>query len=84
MKEGFEKAGFENKPTISPGTEYTLPDGNKVRTMDPSGQAPRRASFENANGQPVDMDGKTIQPPKDMSKTERKQYIRERTHLEQY
>jgi RHS repeat-associated protein len=81
MQEGFEKAGLPNKPTESPGTEYTLPDGNRVRTMEPSGDAPRRASFENANGQPVDMDGNTVQPPRGMSRSQRKQYIRERTHV---
>ena len=72
MKEGFEAAGFESKSTRSAGTEYTLPDGRKVRAMEPSGQAPKRASFENKNGNPVNMDGKAVQPPRGMSKSERK------------
>jgi hypothetical protein len=63
MKEGFEKAGFPSSNTNSPGKEYTLPDGRKTRTMEASGQAPKRASFENKNGQPVDADGRTVNPP---------------------
>jgi hypothetical protein len=52
MTEGFDNAGLPSKPTEAPGVEYVLPDGRKVRAMEPSGAAPRRASFENANGHP--------------------------------
>jgi len=83
MKEGFENAGLPSKPTNSPGTEYTLPDGRKVRTMEASGQAPKRASFENKNGQPVDIDGKTVNPPKELTIQQRKDFIRDRTHIKQ-
>lgn len=83
MKESFDKANLKSKPTQSPGTEYTLPDGRKVRTMEPSGQAPRRASFENKNGGPVDMDGKTVNPPNSLTPQQRRQYIKDRTHLKQ-
>ncbi len=83
MVEGFENAGFNSTPTSSPGTQYTLPDGRTVRAMEPSGDAPRRASFENSNGQPVDMDGNTVQPPRGLSRSERLEYIRNRTHLTQ-
>jgi RHS repeat-associated protein len=83
MRSGFDAAGFPSKPTRSPGVETTLPNGQLVRTMEPSGQAPRRASFENANGQPVSPDGKTVQPPKGLTPTERREYVRDRTHIEQ-
>lgn len=84
MREGFDEAGFPSKPAESPGIETTLPDGSRVRTMEPSGQAPRRASFENANGGPIDPStGKPPQPPKSLTPAERRQYVRERTHIEQ-
>ena len=83
MREGFDAAGFASSPTRSPGMEHTLPDGSSVRTMEASGQAPRRASFENANGGPVNADGKAVQPPQGMTRAERKDYVRERTHVEQ-
>ena len=83
MRQGFDDAGFSSKPTQSPGIERTLPDGSKVRTMEPSGPAPRRASFENANGQPVTPDGTVPQPSHGMTKAERKQFVRDRTHVEQ-
>lgn len=83
MKAGFENAGLPSQPTESAGTQYTLPNGNTVRTMEPSGQAPKRASFENKNGQPVDMDGRTVNPPKGLTPQERKEYIRSRTHITQ-
>lgn len=83
MKESFDKANLKSTPTKSQGTEYTLPDGRKVRTMEPSGQAPRRAAFENKNGGPVDIDGKTVNPPKGLTPQQRREYIRDRTHLEQ-
>jgi RHS repeat-associated protein len=83
MRNGFDAAGFSSAPTRSSGTEHTLPDGGSVRTMEASGQAPRRASFENSNGQPVDPDGRAVQPPKGLSRGERREYVRERTHVEQ-
>ena len=51
--------------------------------MEASGQAPKRVSFENKNGQPVNMDGKTVNPPKNLTPQERKEYIRDRTHVKQ-
>ncbi len=83
LEGGFRDAGFPSSPTRSPGTDYTLPDGSHVRVMDASGQAPQRASFENANGQPVDaFSGKPVQPPPGLTAAERREYIRERTHVE--
>ncbi|MCV4275460.1 DUF637 domain-containing protein, partial [Pseudomonas capsici] len=86
----FEAAGYPAKPVVSPtsgnvvGTQYILPDGSRVRVMQADGRSPQRASFENANGGPVDpTTGKPPQPPQGMSKAERKQWIRERTHIEQ-
>lgn len=43
MAAGLDAAGFPSAPTRATGTEYTLPDGSKVRLMQPSGQAPLRA-----------------------------------------
>ena len=86
----FEAAGYPTKPVISPtsgnvvGTQYILPDGSRVRVMQADGRSPQRASFENSNGGPVDpTTGKPPQPPQGLSKAERKQWIRERTHIEQ-
>lgn len=90
MIANFETAGYPSKPVVSPtsgnvvGTQYTLPDGSRVRVMQADGRSPQRASFENANGGPIDpTTGKPPQPPKGLSKAERKQWIRERTHIEQ-
>ncbi len=83
MRQGFDRAGFPGRPTSSPGVEHTLPNGQRVRTMEPSGQAPRRASFENSNGQPVTPDGTVPQPPRGMTSAQRRQYVRDRTHIEQ-
>lgn len=83
LVEGFEGAGFPKTPTTSPGTQYTLPDGTLVRVMEPSGQAPLRASFTNANGGPISpFTGKPIQPPPGLSPAQRLEYIRMRTHVE--
>ncbi|MEN8638242.1 DUF637 domain-containing protein [Pseudomonas sichuanensis] len=86
----FESAGYPKKPVVSPasgkvvGTQYILPDGSRVRVMQADGRSPQRASFENSNGGPVDpTTGKPPQPPQGLSKAERKQWIRERTHIEQ-
>ncbi len=84
----FEAAGYPTKPVVSPtsgnvvGTQYILPDGSRVRVMQVDGRSPQRASFENANGGPVDPTaGKPPQPPQGLSKAEREQWIRERTHI---
>ncbi|MNY03956.1 hypothetical protein D3C86_1366050 [compost metagenome] len=81
---GFDAAGFPSQPTNSPGTQHTLPNGNTVRLMEPSGAAPRRASFENSNGGPVNSDGRTVQPPRGLTPAERREYVRARTHQDQY
>ena len=79
----FEEAGLPSSPTTSAGTQYTMPDGSLVRVMEPSGQAPLRASFTNANGGPVSpFTGKPVQPPSGLSKADRLDYIRSRTHIE--
>ena len=83
LEGGFQDAGFPSSPTSSPGMDYTLPGGTHVRVMEPSGQAPLRASFENANGQPVGaFTDKPVQPPPGLTKPERLDYIRARTHVE--
>ena len=80
---GFEQAGLPSTPTSSAGTQYTLPGGSLVRVMEPSGQAPLRASFANANGGPINpFTGKPVQPPPGSSTAERLDYIRSRTHIE--
>ena len=62
--------------------EYTLPSGTHVRVMEPSGQAPLRASFTNANGGPVGaFTDKPVQPPPGLDKPARLDYIRQRTHV---
>jgi RHS repeat-associated protein len=83
MRAGFDNAGFPSRPTRSLGVEHTLPSGNRVRTMEPAGKAPRRASFENRNGQPVTPDGTVPQPPKGATRAERTEHVRARTHVEQ-
>ncbi|WP_279626556.1 VENN motif pre-toxin domain-containing protein [Salinicola socius] len=90
MIANFETAGYPSKPVVSPtsgkvvGTQYTLPDGSRVRVMQADSRNSQRASFENANGGPIDpTTGKPPQPPKGLSKAERKQWIREKTHIEQ-
>ena len=90
MIANFEAAGYPSQSVISltsgkvVGTQYTLPDGSLVRVMQADGRNPQRASFEHANGSPIDpTTGKPVQPPKGLSKAERKQWIRERTHIEQ-
>ena len=83
LEDGFNAAGFPSSPTRAPGTQYELPNGELVRVMDASGQAPFRASFTNANQQPIDpFTGKPPQPPQGLSKPERRSYVRDRTHIE--
>jgi hypothetical protein len=81
MVQSFQNAGFPSQPTNSAGVQYFLPNGMSVRAMQPTPYAPLRASFENAKGQPVNMDGKTINPPKGTTNT--KQYVRERSPVKQ-
>lgn len=90
MREDFDDAAFPSQDVVSPtsgnivGKAYTLPDGNKVRTMDPDGRNPRRASFTNTNGGAVDpFTGKPPQPPSGLSRAERKQFVRDRSHIVQ-
>jgi RHS repeat-associated protein len=79
---GFERAGFQAAPTVSAGVSYTLPDGSLARVMQPAGKAPLRASFTNARGGPISpFTGKPVQPPPGLSKSERVEYVRERTHV---
>ncbi len=62
--------------------QYTRPGGSLVRVMEPSGQAPLRASFTNANGGPISpFTGKPVQPPQGFTKSERVEFIRSRTHV---
>lgn len=90
MRQGFDEAGFPSQDVISPtsgnlvGQAHTLPGGNIVRTMVPDGRNPRRASFTNGNGGAVSAsNGTPIQPPRGLTRAERKQYVRERSHVEQ-
>lgn len=83
MATGFDEAGFPSTPTASPGVEYTLPDSTKVRLMEPSGQAPMRASLTNANGGPINpFTGKPVQPPAPPGWS-MKDWVRALTHVEQ-
>ncbi|WP_312935799.1 Hint domain-containing protein [Pseudomonas sp.] len=90
MIANFEAAGYPSKPVVSPtsgnvvGTQYIMPDGSRVRVMKADGKNSQRASFENANGGPIDpTTGKPPQPPKGLSNNERKQWVRTKTHIEQ-
>lgn len=90
MRQGFDDAGFPSQNVVSPtsgnivGQAHTLPDGNIVRTMAADGRNPRRASFTNSNGGAIDpFTGKPPQPPSGLTRAERKQYVRERSHIVQ-
>ncbi|MCX2803382.1 RHS repeat-associated core domain-containing protein [Microbulbifer thermotolerans] len=90
MRQGFDNAGFPSQDVISPtsgnvvGRAHTLPNGNIVRTMAADGRNPRRASFTNANGGPIDpFTGKPPQPPSGLTRAGRKQFVRERSHIVQ-
>jgi hypothetical protein len=76
-------SGLPSRATRAPGREYTLPDGSLMRIMEPSGNAPLRASFTNSRGGPINpFTGKPVQPPSGQSKADRLKYIRDRTHVE--
>jgi len=83
LETGFQNAGFTSFQTNSQGVGYVLPNGNTVRIMEPAGKAPLRASFSNANGGPINpFTGTPPQPPKTISPSERKIFVRQYTHLE--
>ena len=85
LEEGLQAAGFTTFRPDSPGTGYILPDGSKIRVMDATRYAPQRASFTTASDNPIDsFTGKPVQPPRGLTKAERKQYVRERTHVTLY
>ncbi|MEL6201811.1 MAG: RHS repeat-associated core domain-containing protein [Pseudomonadota bacterium] len=88
FEKSLKDAGLPQTPVKSPtsgnivGTQYTLPNGNKVRVMQADGRNEPRASFTNNNGQPIDpRTGKPPQPPRGLSTQERKSYVRSRTHI---
>ena len=78
--------GFGTFPTKSAGTGYELPDGSRVRVMQPQGNgaAGLRASFTNGADAPIGpFTGKPVQPPKKLPPgMNAKQYVRSRTHVE--
>jgi hypothetical protein len=83
LEGGFQDAGFPSTPTRSPGMQYTLPDGSLVRIMEPSGQAPLRASFTDSYGNPINpFTGKQPMPPPGVSGAAWRQLMRSLTHVE--
>ncbi len=82
LEEGFQRAGLETFTPDSPGVGYVLPDGSRVRIMEPTRYAPPRACFTNANDRPISpFTGKPVHAPQGLSPFERKAFIRERTHI---
>ena len=78
------ETGVTRFPTKSAGVGYELPDGTRVRLMEPTPYAGRRASFENANGQPIDpFTGRQPIPPKGVTGKAHQTYVREHSHVEQ-
>lgn len=76
-------AGFETFSTRSDGIGYILPNGNKLRVMEPAGKAPLRASFTNSKNGPINIfTGKPPQPVKGLEQNIRRQFVRDFTHLE--
>lgn len=54
-----------------------------IAIVGPTGQMPLRASFTNPNGGPIGpFAGKPVQRPSGLTKPERLDYIRSRTHVE--
>lgn len=85
LESGFKSAGFSTFKTRSKGAGYILPNGDKVRIMEPAGQAPLRASFTNFNDGPINpFTGKPPQPSSGLDGISRKQFVRENTHIELY
>ncbi len=83
LEQGFQEAGFATFPTDSKGLGYILPNGSKVRIMEPSGQAPLRASFTNSNDGAINIfTNKPPQPPKGLDRTGRLDFVRKHSHLE--
>jgi len=86
MEESLKGAGFNSKDlknadgTVK-GRQYDLDDVN-ARAMEPSGTNPRRTSFENKNGQPSQPGGTQVKThdTKGMTKSQRKEAVRQRTH----
>jgi hypothetical protein len=75
--------GFSTFVTRSPGIGYTLPNGETVRIMQPSGPAGLRASFENAIGYPISpFTGGPVNAPSGVVGPAARQYILDRTHIE--
>jgi hypothetical protein len=63
--------------------QYTLPDGSRVRIMEPSGPAGLRASFTDAFDNPINpFTGKQPQPPRGVTGPAWKQMMRSLTHME--
>jgi hypothetical protein len=84
MREGFDAAGLPSSPTTGSGIAHTLPNGTVVRTMDATPYAPMRASFENANGGPINpFTGKPPQPPRGLPRAARLDWVRDLTHIDQ-
>lgn len=82
LESGFQDAGFPSSPTRSPGMQYTLPDGSLVRIMEPSGQAPLRASFTDSYGNAINpFTGKQPMPPPGVSGAVWRQLMRSLTHV---
>ncbi|WP_052434446.1 RHS repeat-associated core domain-containing protein [Streptacidiphilus melanogenes] len=85
--------GFGTFATKSAGTGFELPDGSRVRIMQPqagANGAGLRASFTNGSDAPISpFTGKPVQPPKGVQvppnmtpKQFNKEYVRSRTHVE--
>ena len=83
LESGFQRSEFQSSATRRPGMQYLLPNGNKARIMEPSGPAPLRISFTNAKDGPINpFTGKPPQAPSSLDSHSRKEFVRERTHME--
>jgi hypothetical protein len=82
LEGGFKTQTFQPLHLVG-GHGIYPPDGSLVRIMEPTGQAPLRASFTNGNGGPISpFTGKPVQPPPGLSPSDRLAYVRARTHVE--
>ncbi len=87
MENSFKGAGIEGKElknvdgTVK-GREYEF-DNVNVRAMEPSSTNPRRASFENKQGQPSQPNGSQVKTHtlKGLTKSEKKEAVRQNTHV---